>query len=484
MATKSAATSSRSAGSDSVDQDSPPEHQVPPQRTGLRNLTHRLYVGDISYDFIGHRRRWYLMSGVLLVLSIAALGIFRLDLGIEFKGGADFQVNVASVSDTTADAYRDVIRGTGLPDLDGSTVTTTTAAGGTGGSDRVRVQTRGLTVDEVAVIRGAIAQQAGVPAEQVTYSLIDASWGSQISQRALIALAVFLALVSLVIWATFRDPKMAVAGLVALAHDVIITIGVYALVGFTVTPATVIGVLTILGYSLYDTVVVFDKVRENVRGILSSTTKTYSEAANSAINQVLVRSLNTTVIGVLPVAALLFAGAAILGEGPLKDLALALFVGMIAGAYSSIFIATPLLAQLREQEPAMRKQRRRVENRRAKLAGRSEPHRIEADPVAAPAAKKASGTWDSDELAAAEAEVAKMSDTDGGAGAADTGAGAGDRRSTVGVDVIPAGGAPRLRTLGLTADPADPADPVDKAERSKDRPTTPRRRNPTQKRKK
>ena len=154
---------------------------------------------------------------------------------------------------------------------------------------------------------------------------------------------------------------MSAAALVALLHDLVLTIGIYALVGFTVTPATLIGVLTILGYSLYDTVVVFDKVRENVRDITSSsTTKTYSEAANLAVNQVLVRSINTTIIGVLPVAALLFAGAFILGEGPLKDLALALFVGMVSGAYSSIFIATPLLAQLKEREPEMKKLAARV----------------------------------------------------------------------------------------------------------------------------
>ena len=176
----------------------------------------------------------------------------------------------------------------------------------------------------------------------------------------------FLALVGLVIWAYFRDGKMSAAALIALGHDLVLTIGIYALVGFTVTPATLIGVLTILGYSLYDTVVVFDKVRENIRDIKSSTTKTYSEAANLAVNQVLVRSINTTVIGVLPVAALLFAGAVILGEGPLKDLALALFVGMISGAYSSIFIATPLLAQLKEREPEMKKLAARVAARRAK----------------------------------------------------------------------------------------------------------------------
>jgi preprotein translocase subunit SecF len=222
----------------------------------------------------------------------------------------------------------------------------------------------------VPKVRAAIAEQAGVDSEEVAYSLIGASWGSQISERALIALAVFLVLVSLVMWAYFRNGVMSLAALVALAHDLILTVGIYSLVGFTVTPATLIGVLTILGYSLYDTVVVFDKVRENVRDLKSSTARTYSEAANLGLNQVLVRSLNTTVIGVLPVAALLIAGAIILGEGPLKDLALALFVGMVSGAYSSIFIATPLLAQLKERDPEMKKLAARVASRRAKEAAK------------------------------------------------------------------------------------------------------------------
>ena len=172
----------------------------------------------------------------------------------------------------------------------------------------------------------------------------------------------FLVAVVLLIWLYFRDWKMSVAAIVALLHDLVLTVGIYALVGFTVTPATLIGVLTILGYSLYDTVVVFDKVRENVRDLKNSS-YTYSQAANNAVNQVLVRSLNTTVIGVLPVAAILFAGAFVLGSGPLEDLGLALFVGMVSGAYSSIFIATPLLAQLREMEPGMKAHREALARR-------------------------------------------------------------------------------------------------------------------------
>jgi preprotein translocase subunit SecF len=325
----------------------------------FRDLGHKLYTGEVSYDFIGRRRRWYVISAVLIAVSLLSMGVRGFQFGIEFEGGADFQVQTTVTSSTVTD-MQNAVTNSGVPDLNEATITTV-------GNDQVRVQTRTLDpVDEVPKVRTAIAAEAGVPSEQVAYSLIGASWGGQITDRALIALGVFLLLVTLVIWAYFRNWKMSIAALVALLHDLVLTIGIYALVGFTVTPATVIGVLTILGYSLYDTVVVFDKVRENVRDLSASARQTYSEAANLAVNQVLVRSINTTIIGVLPVAALLFAGAFILGEGPLKDLALALFVGMISGAYSSIFIATPLLAQLKEQEPEMQKLTKRVLGRRAK----------------------------------------------------------------------------------------------------------------------
>ncbi|SDU89042.1 protein translocase subunit secF [Microlunatus sagamiharensis] len=328
-------------------------------------LGHRLYTGEVSYDFIGHRRRWYVISGVLLTVSILALLLKGLTLGIEFEGGADFQAPTSVSASQIVEPVRQAIEASGVPDLNEATINTI-------GSNQVRVQTRTLdTTTEVPAVRAAIGQAVGVPGDQVNYSLIGASWGGQITERALIALVVFLVLVTLVIWIYFRDAKMSAAALIALLHDLLLTVGIYALVGFTVTPATLIGVLTILGYSLYDTVVVFDKVRENVKGVRSSTTKTYSDAANLAVNQVLVRSINTTVIGVLPVAALLFAGTFILGEGPLKDLSLALFVGMVSGAYSSIFIATPILAQLKEREPDMRRHRSRVEGKREKSDARS-----------------------------------------------------------------------------------------------------------------
>jgi preprotein translocase subunit SecF len=237
------------------------------------------------------------------------------------------------------------------------------------------VQTRALTTDEVAVVKQAIADQLGISVDDVAYSLIGASWGAQVTQQALIALLIFVVLVMLLIGFYFRDFKMSVAAILALFHDLLITVGIYALVGFAVTPTTMIGVLTILGYSLYDTVVVFDKIRENVVD-LTKTNHTYSEQANLAVNQVLIRSINTTIIGVLPVAALLFTGAFILQTGPLKDLGLALFVGMLAGAYSSLFIASPLLADMREAEPEMKEHRARLERR----ASRSKPRPAAATP--------------------------------------------------------------------------------------------------------
>lgn len=331
-------------------------HDRAPERKGL---AHRLYVGETSYDFIRNRRKWYLVSAVLLLICIVSLAVRGLNLGIEFKGGTTFTVPT-QVSDATINTLGTVVTDTGLPDLEGTSVVTI-------GQNTARVQTRSLSPAEVVTVRSALAKEVGTSADQVAYSTVGASWGDQITQKGLQALIVFLVLVGLMIWAYFRDWKMSVAALVALLHDLILTVGVYSLTGFVVSPATLIGVLTILGYSLYDTVVVFDKVRENVRNI-EKQDHTFAEQTNLAINQVLVRSINTTIIGVLPVAALLIAAVFFMGPGPLEDLGLAMFVGMIAGAYSSIFLAAPLLAQLREREPAMVAHRERLGKRTARHA--------------------------------------------------------------------------------------------------------------------
>ncbi len=353
--------------------------QTPETGAKKTSLAHRLYTGEVSYDFVAKRNRWYIISAVVLAISILAIVFRGLSLGIEFSGGVEFQAPV-TVSSSTVEDVRLAVKALNIPGNDDVTVNTI-------GDSQVRVQTTALNPDEVTAVKSAIASAIGLQPDDVAYSAIGASWGQQITTQALIALFVFLALVMVLIWIYFREWKMSISAIIALVHDLVVTIGIYALVGFTVTPATMIGVLTILGYSLYDTIVVFDRIRENTRD-LANGRSTYSVAANSALNQVLVRSLNTTIIGVLPVAALLFTGWFILGTGPLKDLGLALFVGMIAGAYSSIFIATPILAQMREADPDMVEHRERLA-RRAARASEKVAHRPKAvtlavgDPAAA-----------------------------------------------------------------------------------------------------
>lgn len=337
-----------------------------------RSFTHALYTGEISYGFIQRRKVWYTITAVVIIISFIGLLVRGLNLGIEFKGGVQFRAP-AQVATSTIDDVRKSVLSSGTPDMDATEVVSL-------GSDAVQVQTRALNNDETTKVQEAIAKATGTKMSSVTYSKVGSQWGEQITGKAIKALVVFLVLVMLQIWAYFRHWKMSIAALVALLHDLIVTIGIYALVGFTVSPSTVIGVLTILGYSLYDTVVVFDKVRENVQDI-DKRDYTFAEGANRAVNQVLVRSINTTIVGVLPVAALLFAGAFVLGSGPLEDLGLALFVGMIVGAYSSIFIATPVFTQLREHEPAMKEHTARVLRRRERAAQKAP--RVTAETVAA-----------------------------------------------------------------------------------------------------
>jgi len=335
------------------------------------SIGHRLYVGDVSVNFVGRWRRWFIISGIAMVIVVAGFALRGLNLGIEFTGGVEFQIPT-NANQATIQKVETALANSGVPHAADATVQAV-------GAHTIRVDTSALnTEQEVPKVKAALAEATGTHADQINYELIGASWGGQITQRGIIALVVFLVLVSLVLWAYMRNPKMSAAALVALLHDLIITLGVYAVVGFSFTPESLIGMLTILGYSLYDTVVVFDKVRENTRNLTANAERTYSEAANLAVNQTLVRSINTTVIGVLPVAALLFAGGVILHTGPLKDLALALFVGMISGAYSSIFIATPLLAVWKEREPDMIRQAKRVAARRARDAARERGEEVPA----------------------------------------------------------------------------------------------------------
>jgi preprotein translocase subunit SecF len=319
------------------------------------NAGGKLYRGEVSYDFVGHWRRWYALSGVILLLSIGALLFRGLDLGIEFKGGAVF--GVPTSSGTTQQAKDAVARAGVTGEVN---VTVVTAQSGRS----LRVQTPSLENTEVTDVRQELSKTFDTPTSEINTQVVGPSWGEQITSKAIRGLVIFLVLV-LIFLSIYFEWRMAVAALVALVHDLIITVGIYALTGLTVTPATVIGVLTILGYSLYDTVVVFDKVKENARGLTSGSRMTYSESANLAVNQTLVRSINTSIIALLPVGAILIVGSFILGAGTLKDLSLALFIGLAAGTYSSIFIATPLLCQMKEQEPSMKALARRVEARKA-----------------------------------------------------------------------------------------------------------------------
>ena len=311
----------------------------------LSGIGGRLYRGETSIDFIGKRRRWYALSGLVIIISAIVLGTQGLHLGIEFKGGAEFSITKV---DATVEDGRAAIAKAGVT---GESVVQKV------GNDRIRIQTGAL--DNFNSVKQSLAETFGVNIDDIDTQIIGPSWGKEITKKALYGLIGFIIVVMLFLTMTF-EPKMAIAAIVATIHDVFITVGIYALVGFDVTPATVIGFLTILGYSLYDTVVVFDKVRENTKSITSTGKITYSAAANLAVNQTLVRSFNTSLIALLPVASILFVGAGLLGAGTLKDLSLALFVGLATGTYSSIFIATPLLAQLREREPAMRALAKRV----------------------------------------------------------------------------------------------------------------------------
>ncbi len=299
-----------------------------------------LYTGARSINVVGKRKTWYSISAVLLAVFLAFSLVKGFNFGIEFRGGSEFRV--AGVTQTSQQLAVDAVK---------SVVPEQNPLVSNVGTDSIRVQTEQLSDLESEDVRVALATAYGVNSSDVASSYIGANWGADVTSKALTGLIVFIALAAVLMALYFRTLKMSVAAIVALLHDLVITAGVYALTGFEVTPAAVIGFLTILGYSLYDTVVVFDKIRENTLDVEHSETTTFAQQVNYAVNQTLVRSINTTVVGVLPVASILFIGAALLGAGTLRDIALALFIGMLIGTYSTIFIAAPLYSQLREKEP-------------------------------------------------------------------------------------------------------------------------------------
>ncbi|MFE9315996.1 protein translocase subunit SecF [Streptomyces albidoflavus] len=335
----------------------------------LGNLGAKLYRGEVGYDFVGKRKFWYAVSILITITAIAGLAVRGLSMGIEFQGGAVFTTPKTSISAPQAETIAEVAAGHDalVQEL------------GNGG---LRIQISNVDTEKSDEIRDTLSRELDVPADDINADLVGPSWGSQIANKAWTGLGVFMILVVIYLAIAF-EWRMALAALIALIHDITITVGVYALVGFEVTVGTVIGLLTILGYSLYDTVVVFDSLKESSKDATKQTRWTYSEIANRSINATLVRSINTTAVALLPVGALLFIGGGFLGAGMLNDISLSLFVGLAAGAYSSIFIATPLVADFKETEPQMKALKRRVLAKRAQGGDEGEPQ---------PAGASAAGT--------------------------------------------------------------------------------------------
>lgn len=328
-----------------------------------------LYGGRRSIDFVGRRSLWYAVTLAVVASAVAIILIKGMNFGVEFTGGTQIRASMPSseVTQDNADALRTAIADAGIEGVDNPSVTTE-------GTKAIVVEVGEIddaATDEV----GAIIQETVPEASDLSYSEIGASWGREVAQRAIIGVIVFLVLVMLFIWVYFREWKMSIAAMVALFHDIIITIGIYALSGFSVTPSAVTGLLAILGFSLYDTVVVFDKVRENTHELRKSG-QTYAEAANLAVNQTLVRSINTGIVALIPIGAILYVSAVQLGASSLQDLALAQFVGMAVGIYSSVLLAPRVLVHLKGRESAIQ-----LADKRAKARARASADRYASVPA-------------------------------------------------------------------------------------------------------
>ncbi|WP_426515116.1 protein translocase subunit SecF [Diaminobutyricibacter sp. McL0618] len=335
----------------------------------LTRFGNDLYTGARSYDFVGKRKIWYTIAIVMVVASILIPVIKGgFNFGIEFRGGSQFQITNVQ---TTAQKPGEEAVASVVPNA----VVHVTSVN----NNAVRVQTDQLTADQSRQVADALAKAYNVPGTEVASSFIGPTWGADVTQQSIQGLIVFLLLAFIAMALYFRTWKMSASAIISLFHDLIITAGIYALVGFEITPATMIGFLTILGYSLYDTVVVFDKVRENTREELELTRRTFAEAVNLAVNQTLVRSINTAVVAVLPVASILFIGAFALGADTLRDISLALLIGIIVGTYSTIFLAAPMYSQFREGEAAIKKHDMKVRATRPKAAAPVAPVPVAAE---------------------------------------------------------------------------------------------------------
>ena len=320
-------------------------------------LGNDLYTGRRSLDFVGRRPIWYGVSIVLVALAIAAVAIKGLNFGVEFTGGTQYKASLTqSVSQEDADAVREAIADAEIEGAESPSVVTA-------GSDSLTIKVSELDPEATEQIAAIVGDTVDL-SSAISIEEIGASWGQEVAERALLGVGVFLVLVMLFIWGYFREWKMSIAALVALLHDIILTVGVYSLSGFQVTPSAVTGLLAILGFSLYDTVVVFDKVRENTHG-LRRTGQTYADATNLAVNQTLVRSINTSIVALIPIGAILWVSAVQLGASSLQDLALAQFVGTAVGVYSSVVLAPRLLVQLKSRESDVQ-----MADRRARAAAK------------------------------------------------------------------------------------------------------------------
>jgi preprotein translocase subunit SecF len=332
------------------------EDQVAPAPV-KRSIWHKLYHGETRVNIVGRRRMWFTISAIAVLVSVGSLLTRQLELGIDFEGGV---VWVVPAGDASVDDARDMLDELGL---EGATIQTLESDDGV----ELRIESEPIEVEQSDEVTDALAELTGSDIDDVNLNEVGPSWGQEISEKALRALLVFLVLVTLYITMRF-EWMMAIPTLVALIHDVLITAGVYSIVGFEVTPATVIAMLTILGFSIYDGIVVFDKVDENTRLVSSTGGMSYGGMVNLSLNQTLMRSLNTSITALLPVASLLIIGSWIMGATTLQEFALALLIGLFSGAYSSIFIASPLLAVLKEREPRYRDIKRRVEARGGDVA--------------------------------------------------------------------------------------------------------------------
>ncbi len=313
----------------------------------MNQLGNDLYTGKTSFPFVGRRRLWFLIAAIL-VIGAALVPLFRpIQFSIEFTGGSQFTVSGITAPDQAlaTTAVQTVVPGA---------TTKVTTIGSADGEQSVRVQTDQMTDEETRAVSAALAEAYSVSADEVSSSFIGPSWGQDVTRQSLWGLAIFLALTFIILAVYFRTWKMSVAAIIGLVDVLVVTVGVYALFGFEISPAAVIGFLTILSYSLYDTTVVFDKIRENTREDGEGSGRTFGESVNLAVNQTLIRSINTTVVAAIPTGAILFIGALWLGAQTLTDISLSIFVGTIVAAYSTLFVAAPLFSLLRENEPEIK----------------------------------------------------------------------------------------------------------------------------------